>query len=98
MLPIQITVRDVSASSTLDAHIRKYAQKLNQFYDRITSCRVVVELLKKHKNQGKLYSVHLDLTVPGKELVVTHKRNQDIYIAIRDAFKAIERQLEEHSH
>lgn len=98
MLPIQITIRDMPVSSAIETYIRKRAEKLNRFYNRISSCRIVIELPQKHKRQGKLYNVRIDLTVPGKELVVTHKTNQDIYIALRDAFKAIERQLEEHSH
>jgi|SRR5579885_637772 ribosomal subunit interface protein len=97
MLPVQITIRDISISPALETHIRKRAEKLNRFYDRISSCRVVVELPQKHKHQGKLYNVRIDITVPGKELVVTRKCDEDVYVAIRDAFDAIVRQLEEHS-
>jgi ribosomal subunit interface protein len=97
MIPVQITIRDIASSPAIETLIRKRAEKLNQFYDRVNSCRVVVELLQKHKHQGKLYNVRIDLTVPGKELVVTRKFDQDIYVAIRDAFDAIVRQLEDHS-
>lgn len=97
MLAAQVTIRDIPASTNLDSLIRKHIEKLNRFYDRISSCRVVVEFSQKHKHQGKLFNVRIDLTVPGKELVVTRKVDQDIYVALRDAFKAIERQLEEHS-
>ena len=97
MLPVQITIRDIPISSAIEFLIRKKAEKLKQFYDRISSCRVVLELPQKHKHQGKIYNVRIDMTVPGKEFVSTHKHDQDIYVAIRDAFKAIERQLEEHS-
>ena len=100
MLAAQVTIRDFPTSvpsASLESLIRNHIEKLNRFYDRIMSCRVVVELAQKHKHQGKLYNVRIDITVPGKELVVTRKIDQDIYIAIRDAFKAIQRQLEEHS-
>lgn len=97
MLPVQITVRDVPASPVLESHVRKRVEKLSRFYDRIMSCRVVIELSQKHKHQGKLFNVRIALTVPGKEFAVTRKADQDIYIAIREAFKALERQLEEHS-
>lgn len=98
MLPLQITVRDIPSSLALETHIRKKAEKLNRFYNRISSCRIMVELPQKHKHQGKLYNVRIDITVPGKEFVVTRKYDQDVYVAIRDAFNAIVRQLEEHSH
>lgn len=97
MLPVQITMRDIPSSPAIESLIRKRAEKLTQFYDRIISCRVVIELPQKHKHQGKLYNVKIDVSVPGKELVASRKYDQDIRIAIRDAFQAIERQLEEHS-
>lgn len=97
MLPIQITVRDTSSSDALEDCIRKKAIKLTQFYPRINSCRVVVDSPQKHKRQGKLYGVHIDLTVPGKEIAVNHKHNEDVYIAIRDAFIAAKRQIEEYA-
>lgn len=97
MIPVQITIRDIEASPAIESIIRKRVERLQKYYDRISSCRVVVELPQKHKHQGKLYNVRIDLTVPRKELVVTRKENQDVYVAIRDAFVAIERQLEEHS-
>lgn len=97
MLPVQITIRDMPISPALESAIRKKAEKLLKYYDRICSCRVVIEVPQKHKHQGKLFNVRIDLTVPGKELVVNRKQDEDVYIAIRDAFYAIGRQLEEHS-
>ncbi|EKD54904.1 MAG: hypothetical protein ACD_60C00035G0004 [uncultured bacterium] len=94
MLPIQITVKDMENSPALENHLRKKALKLNQFYDRIHKCRIIIFVPQKHKHQGKLFSVMIDLSVPGKELIVNHKLNEDVYIAIRDAFRALERQLE----
>lgn len=98
MLPIQITIKDVAHSPQLESDIRAKAEKLTRFYKRICSCRVVAGLMQKNKHQGKLYNVRIDVTVPGKEFATTHKRNQDPYVAVRDAFIAMERQLEEHSH
>ena len=97
MLPLQLTIRDLPASAALESLIRKRASKLQQFYNRISSCRIVLEHQKNHQHQGKLYNIRIDVTVPGKELVTTRKLNKDIHIAIRESFKAIERQLEEHS-
>lgn len=96
MLPIQITVRDIENTPALEANIRKRAEKLERFYDRISSCRVVVELPQKHKRQGKIFNLRIDITVPGKELIA-RKQNEDVYVAIRDAFDAIVRQLDDHS-
>ncbi len=97
MLPVQITIRDLPASAVLESLIRKRASKLQQFCNRISSCRIVLEHQKNNQHRGKLYNIRIDVTVPGKEMVTTRKMDEDIYIAIRDSFKAIERQLEEHS-
>lgn len=97
MLPVQVTIRDIPNSTALENHIREKAQKLLQYYQRINSCRIVVEVPQKHKHQGKLYNVRIDVTVPEKELVVNRKKNEDVYIAFRDALKAIERQLESYA-
>jgi ribosomal subunit interface protein len=97
MLPVQITVRDMPTSQALENHLRKKAMKLNQFYHQINSCRIVIHIPQKHKHQGKLFSVCIDLTVPGKELVVNRKLDEDVYIAIRDAFNALQRRLENYA-
>lgn len=98
MLPIQLTIRDMTNSDALQAIIRKKAEKLKTFYDRITSCRIVIDIPQKHKHRGKLFNIRIDVTVPSKELVSTRKSSEDVYIAIREGFNAISRQLEEHSH
>ncbi len=97
MLPVQITVRDMPNSPALEDHLRKKADKLTQYYDRINHCRIVIYVPQKHKHQGKLFSVNIDLSVPGKELIVNRKIDEDVYIAIRDAFHALERQLENYA-
>jgi ribosomal subunit interface protein len=95
-IPLQVTFRDMPSSDAVETRIREKADKLGHFYDRITNCRVVVEMPQRHKHQGKLHSVRIDLTVPGAELVANHAQHEDVYIALRDAFTAITRQLEDY--
>lgn len=104
MFPIQITLRDIYhasvkvSESALEMHIRKKAEKLHQYYNRIVFCRVVVEFSQKHKHQGKLFNIRIDIKVPGKNLLSTRKSNEDIYIALRDAFAALNRKLRSYAH
>jgi ribosomal subunit interface protein len=93
----QITLKNVPHSEAVEARIRDKMAKLDQFYDRIMGCRVAVEESQRRHHQGKLFSVHVGITVPGKELVVNKVENEDLYVAVRDAFDAAKRQLEEHS-
>lgn len=96
-VPLQVTFRDMPSSDAVDMRIREKAEKLSRYYDRIMACRVVVEMPQRHKHQGKLHRVRIDLTVPGAELVANHTQDEDVYVAIRDAFTAITRQLEDYA-
>ncbi len=98
--PLQITVRDMSHSPAIDDAIRKKADKLERFYDRITSCHVLVEAAHRHHHQGKHYQVRIDIMVPGAELAITRDpsgdgSHEDVFVAIRDAFDAARRRLQE---
>lgn len=94
-LPLQITLRGVPRSDALDAAIREKAAKLQQFYDHIASCRVVVEVPGRHQHQGKQFVVRVDLKVPGQEIAVNRDHHEDVYVALRDAFDAARRQLQD---
>jgi ribosomal subunit interface protein len=96
-LPLQVTLRDISPSEAIEAYIRERAAKLEQFYDRIIGCRVVVEAPVRHHRKGGPYKVRIDLTVPGDELVVDRQVDEDLYVAIRDAFHAARRKLEDYA-
>jgi ribosomal subunit interface protein len=93
----QITLKNVPHSEAVEAKINEKIAKLDQFSDRVMSCRVVVEESQRKQHQGKLFSVRIDMTVPGRELVVNRVENEDCYVAVRDAFDAAKRQLEEHA-
>ena len=95
--PLQISFHGIAHSDALYGTIREKAEKLDRYYDRITSCRVVVELGARHKRQGKQFSVRVDLKVPGTELAVTREHDEDAQVAIREAFDAARRQLEDYA-
>jgi ribosomal subunit interface protein len=96
-LALQVTFRDMPRSEAVEAEIRRRAEKLEAFCDRIMSCRVTVETPGGHKHQGKLHSVHIDLKVPGEEIASTRRQeHEDVYVAIRDAFDAVRRRLEDY--
>ncbi len=95
MTAIHITIRDMPDSLSLKETIRRKAEKLSQYFSKIHQCRIVLCMPQKHQHQGKLYSLRIELTAPGKEFAVSHKLNENIGIAIRDAFDALRRQLED---
>lgn len=119
-LPVQITFRNIEPSEAVADRIREEAAKLDTFFPRITSCRVVVDAPHRHHRWGDVYSVRVDVGVPGAELAVRHDpslraaasgadepawhrhlepeaAHKDLYVAIRDSFQAMRRQLQDYS-
>ena len=95
--PLQITVRGTDHSVALEKHIRDKVDKLEEFFDHITSCRVVVDLPHKHHQQGRHFNVRIDIGVPGSEIVVNHDHAEDVYVALRDGFDSAKRQIEDYA-
>jgi ribosomal subunit interface protein len=100
-LPLQITFRHMASSPAVEDNIREQVAYLEQHFDHITGCRVVIDAPPAHRNKGGPFSVHVDLTVPGREIFVNsarddHAQHVDVYVAIRDAFDALKRQLDGH--
>jgi ribosome-associated translation inhibitor RaiA len=73
ILPVQISFRNLQPSKAVEERIQQETDKLNTFYDRITSCRVMVEAQHRHHKWGKPIHVRIELGVPGGELVVKSK-------------------------
>lgn len=96
-IPLQITIRGIEHSDALETHIREKADKLEEFFSHVMSCRVVVEVPHKHHQQGKQFNVRIDIGVPGSEIVVNRDHAEDVYVALRDAFDAAKRQLEDYA-
>ena len=97
---LQITFRNLDASPSVEARIRERARELERFFDRVVSCRVVIEAPNRRRH-GDLYHIRVDLKIPGKEIVVkrdplAHHAHEDIYVAVRDCFDAVRRQLEDY--
>jgi ribosome-associated translation inhibitor RaiA len=103
--PLEIAFHNMDSSAAVEAELRERFAKLEKLCDRLTACRISVEALHKQHRTGNVYEVHIDMRVPGGELVVSrtpHKAKEkyaspDIYTSIRDAFQAAERQLKKYN-
>jgi ribosomal subunit interface protein len=96
-IPLQISLHGIGQSDALYNAIRERAQKLERYHEHIISCRVVLELGARHKRQGRQFSARIDLKVPGGEIAVTKEHGEDIQVALRDAFDAARRRLEDYA-
>jgi cold shock CspA family protein len=99
-VPLEIQFRNMDASESVEAAVRDHVAKLEQLADPIISCRVAIEAPHRHHQQGKLYSVRIDVRFSGGEAVANrapdaNHAHEDVYVALRDAFKAARRQLQD---
>jgi ribosomal subunit interface protein len=100
-VPLEIVFHNIDKSDAVEAAIRERAGKLEQFADKIVSCRVTVDAPHKHHRHGKLYRVSIDVHIPGAHVNVSrapteHHAHEDVFVSIRDAFDATRRQLQDH--
>ncbi len=102
-IPLEIAFHNTDPSPALEFEIRKRVEKLQTLYDRLIGCRVSVEGLHHQHRTGNIYDVHIEMRVPGRELIVSrapHRPKEryahpDAHTSLRDAFDAAEKQLKE---
>lgn len=70
MVPVQITYRGFDSSEPLNRLIRDEVAKLEKFFDRIVSCRVLVERQQGHHHAVSPFHVRLNIVVPGADLAI----------------------------
>lgn len=99
-IPLQITFSNMTPSDAVRARIEELAARLDRFHGRIMSCRVVVRAPNRRQRSGKLYHVSIDLKLPGREIAINRdppqdQSHEDVYVAVRDAFNALVRRIED---
>lgn len=96
--PLQITFHNIQNSEAVEEYVQDKLKKLDTLFADIISCHVTIELPHKHHHQGKQFNVRVNLSVPGDEIIVNRDHHEDIFIALREAFDAVKRQLEDYIH
>jgi ribosomal subunit interface protein len=93
--PIQIVFHGLTHSQAVENHVRERAARLENFHPRLMRCHVTIDQPHHHKQQGNKFNVRVSLHVPGEEIVVNKDADEDVYVALRGAFDAATRALEE---
>lgn len=94
----QVLFRNIDHSQAVEDAVLKRVGKLERFSDQIHSMRVILESPHNNHQKGKVYHVGVEAQIPNHEIVVSHDHHdkhehEDIYVAIRDAFNAVERRI-----
>lgn len=100
-VPLEIRFHNMAPSDAIEARVRERVEKLNRIYDQLVACRVSIEAPHKQHRKGNVLTVHIDMSVPGGELVVSRGphhpqekyRDPDLHTILNEAFEAAERQL-----
>lgn len=94
-IPIEVIGKGLEVTPELEKLVDERIARLHRFWERIMACRVTVEGQDAHHRHGGPYAVALRLEVPGDDIVVTRQSATDLRVAVRFAFEAAQRQLED---
>jgi hypothetical protein len=108
---VQVTFRNMSAHEALAEAARAGAHWLETFHPDVAGCRVALEFPHRHKKHGRPFSVHIQLSMAGQDVTVSHETllqrapaaagdtgggdHRDAIAAINDAFDVARRRLED---
>lgn len=87
---------EVLITPEVNAYLHERIDRLRRFYPRILSCRVVLDAPSGHHRQGGPFSIDVHVEVPGRDAHITHQQDGELHVAIRQAFDAGQRVLEDH--
>lgn len=97
-VPIEITFHGIDKSEAVEARIHEKMARLIGLFDRLTHARVVISSPNRTGPRAKMFQVKIDLGVPGQAPVVVNQDSgdghTDVFMALKDAFSAAQRQLE----
>jgi ribosomal subunit interface protein len=97
MMLARIHFLDMPRSEAVEAKIQARAGRLARFSEDIQKCEVWLESPHRHHRKGYLYGIRIRLTVPGEEIDIRlQPESDDVYVAIREAFDAARRNLEDY--
>lgn len=101
LTPLEISFHGLERSDAVEARVRERFKRIQNHFDRITHGRVVIKAPKKRVSRAKIFTVKIEIGIPGgKPIVASYEPNDesghtDVMLAIRDAFAAAQRQVNE---
>lgn len=100
-VPLEISFRNTQPSDSIRSEIEQEARKLEKFYRRITSCSVTVIAPNAHHRQGVPFKIDIRIAMPDHKDIIVNRSHDDVHehehitVAIKDAFAAARRQIED---
>ncbi|HEY9793902.1 MAG TPA: HPF/RaiA family ribosome-associated protein [Candidatus Obscuribacterales bacterium] len=100
-LPLQISFKNIARSKSVTNIVKEKAEKFDKLCPETISCRVTITMPHKHHHQGNFFKINIEVGLPGKKVAVSREaqneiENKDFYHALREAFDAAYRQVEDY--
>lgn len=98
--PVEIHFHGIEKSEAVEERVRWKVAKLARHFDRMTSCRVVLEAPHRSPAKAKAFQIKIEIGVPRQRaIVVSHEREgshaqEELLLALRDAFEAALRKVD----
>lgn len=98
--PLEISFVNTDRSAAVEKLVRQRTQALARHCDRLLKCRVVIEMVGRHHRKGRKFRARIDMKLPRRTIVVgkaseSAPAHEDIYLAVRHAFDAADRQAQD---
>jgi ribosome-associated translation inhibitor RaiA len=99
-VPLTVSFHGIPVSETIRAACWAEAEKLEHWFDRITSCHVTASLPHRHQRSAKPFDLRVRLTLPGHEIIVDRVKTQPRGIQkpeliVHETFDEVRRQLQD---
>lgn len=97
--PCQIIFKGTDPSEAARVEVRAWLDRLGALTTPMIGGQVVIEAVDEGRREDRRFHVRMELTMPQGVVVVgpdhpSNAAHEDVYVAIRNAFRAARRQLE----
>ena len=93
-IPLKLTLRHSGHSAGLLEEVQRGSDRLAELRARVSRCDVLLESPSHHHRHGSQWRARIDLTIPGKEILVDHALAEDPYSAVHQAFAIAAQKIE----
>jgi ribosome-associated translation inhibitor RaiA len=97
---VEVHFHGIEKSDAIEQRVREKVAKLQRHFERMTRCRVGIEVPQRTPQKPKVYQIKIEIGVPRRSpIVISHERvgshaTEELALAIRDAFEAAKRKVD----
>lgn len=91
--PLQITFEGAAHPGAIEAAAHEKLRQLERAAGPVLACKVVIAAQDHKHHRGRPLVARLEVSVPGRDLIVDGVEHRDVYVALQRAFDDMKRQL-----